>query len=299
MKLDHLQAFVRVAETGSISRAAERMDVPKSRLSRQIRRLETDLHVLLLQRTTRSQALTNEGRFLLDACRQALAQIEDACAEVREIRARPQGKLRITTTNELAQYLSTNLVQGFIKAYPQISVELESSQSVRDLIKEDFDLAIRAGNKVADGLNRRTIGRARLVLAGSADWVTKSDRLRSPAAVERLPFVLRKPRGGNRRIVLQNQADTLVLNPAKVVLQTTNFYAVRQALLNGTGVGLVPGFLIADDLRSKRLRELLPGWCSEPIDISIVYPNRRFLPKKVRAFIDHAAAMQRRGDLTF
>jgi len=218
---------------------------------------------------------------------------------VREIRARPQGRLRITTTNELAQYLSTNLVQGFIKAYPQISVELESSQSVRDLIKEDFDLAIRAGNKVADGLNRRTIGRARLVLAGSVEWATKSARLRSPSAVERLPFVLRKPRAGQRKLVLHNQADTLVLNPAKVVLQTTNFYAVRQALLNGTGVGLVPGFLIAEDLRSGRLHDLLPGWGSEPIDISIVYPNRRFLPKKVRAFIDHAAGMQRRGELTF
>jgi DNA-binding transcriptional LysR family regulator len=299
MKLDHLRAFLRVAELGSMSRAADLMDVPKSRLSRQIRRLETDLHVLLLRRTTRSQALTREGRFLLDACRPALAAIEDACAEVRDIRARPQGKLRVTTTNELAQYLSTNLVQAFIRAYPQITVELESSQTVRDLIKEDFDLAIRAGNKVGDELNRRTIGRARFVLAGSVEWATKSARSRSPAVIERLPFVLRKPRGGDGRIVLHKDADTLVLNPRHVVLQTTNFYAVRQALLTGTGVGLVPRFLIADDLQGKRLHDLLPGWCSEPVDISIVYPNRRFLPKKVRAFIDHAVGMQQRGELEF
>lgn len=299
MNLDLIQSFLKIAEFGSFSKAAEVFGVPKSRLSRNLRQLEADLGVMLIQRSNRSIALTNEGRLFFDDCQRSVQNLEEACQRIREHSSEPKGRLRFTTAPELGQYLTAEFLPTFIKSHPKVQLDMETSAEVKDLVRDNFDLAIRPGQLIGEGLTFRQIGSAQFILAGDKVFQAKVKKMKSMTELSTLSFVLRKPLPDGQVIRFWKDAEKLEIRPTNISFQTTNYFSARYAMLESLGVCYLPRFLIENDLKDRRLYNLLPDWESTSAPINVVLPSRKYVPPKVRVFVDQLVSMIKERKIAF
>jgi DNA-binding transcriptional LysR family regulator len=282
-------AFSKVVETGSFARAAERLGVSVSAVSRQVAELEAHLGVRLLNRTTRRLSLTESGRAFHERSVQLLADWEEAEEEVTASAVVPRGTLRLTSSISFGVgYLAPAIAQ-FQRLHPQLRFDVELSDRAVDLVDEGLDLAIRIGAIGSQALIGRRIGVAEMICCAAPAYLAQHAVPRAPADLAAhacLTYAYSSEGDVWRfRDAAGRMHELTVGGPVRA-----NNGAMLVALAAaGQGVTLAPDFIVADAVRAGRLVRLLPGYVAPAIDIVAAYPSRRHLSAKVRSFVDFLA----------
>ncbi len=287
--MDHIsaiRAFTQVARRESFSAASRDLNTAASVVSRYVKELENDLGVRLFIRTTRKVSLTEAGQnFLVRA--QALLDDFDAMREsTQALHSQPSGRLRITAPLALGQNLLAPLLPELMKRYPKLSVSVHFTNQVVDLIGEGCDLAVRFVAHLEDsGLVARKLGESRSLLCAAPEYLAGTALPCSPEDLSLHSCVLFCDDGSSRWELASSAGEPLSIK-VNGRLSVNSMEAARTAALGGIGISLLPEFLIRDDLESGQLTELLSEYTPPATPFYMVYPQRQFVPAKVRCFID-------------
>jgi DNA-binding transcriptional LysR family regulator len=288
-RLQAIEAFVRVVEAGSFVRAAERMRVSTSSLSRLLADLEAHVGARLLQRTTRRLSLTESGQAYYERCFTLLADLAEADAVAGQAAGAVRGTLRLTCSYNMAEQRVAPAIARFAGAHPQLRFELEVSDRIVDLVDEGFDLAIRVGAVGSDRLVARRLGAMRLTLAAAPAYLARHGTPQSPAELAQHNLLAYAYSSSPRLWRLKDAAGTVHEVRVAGTLQANSGDALRAAAVQGLGIVNEPDFMLAGALARGELVPLLPGFEAGGGDIWAVYPSRRHLSLKVRLFVDHLA----------
>jgi DNA-binding transcriptional LysR family regulator len=282
-----LLIFALVAELGSFSRTAERLGLPKSTVSRRLAALEQTVGERLLLRTTRRQALTELGEQLLTHARQVADEVEAVSALSAHRQAAPSGRLRVSMASEVANLLLADSIAAFVALHPGITLELDLSPRRVDLLGEGFDLAVRIGELPDDGLlAARKLKVLSTGLYASPDYLAGHgqaavpDDLMQHMAV-RLPTTSGEPAPWSLTYGEQRWEG---VPPGRLTANSPELL-VRLARA-GAGIASVPDDFALPDVRSGLLQRVLPQWCTPAHTAWAVFPGRKLMPTKTRAFID-------------
>ncbi|MBX3018764.1 MAG: LysR family transcriptional regulator [Bdellovibrionaceae bacterium] len=278
-ELQGIIAFVRTAETGSFSNAAQELGVSKSHISKSIARLEDTLGVSLLLRSTRRIQLTAWGEKYLETCKQAIANLDSAKREIRDSSETPGGSLRITLAGVFGEEYVAPVVIEMAKKYPNLKVEMDFSTRVVDLIAEKFDVAIRIGELKDSSLVAQKIGprfeyvvASKAYLAGAAALDVPEDLAHHNCLGERLTWGFRR---GGRALQVSVGGNFKSNNPR----------VIQKAALSGLGVARLPASYVNEDLKRGRLVSLLENFSEGRKDIWVVTPARRAPNINVKIFV--------------
>ena len=282
-----LLIFARVAEAGSFSRAAERIGLPKSTVSRRIAFLEEQLGERLMLRTTRRLTLTEFGRQLLEHARQVAAEV-DAVKALSEYRqARPSGRLRVSMPNDFATLLLTDMLAAFSALHPAVSLELDLSPRRVDLLGENFDLAVRIGDLPDDTLlAARRIAVFPGGLYAAPGYLAERGEPVSPEGLDQHDTLSFLGRNGAATgwTLISGERRWQGAPPSRLVANAPELLiSLARA---GAGIAAVPDYFAVPSVRRGELRRVLPDWHMPSPTAWVVFPGRRLMPAKTRAFID-------------
>jgi DNA-binding transcriptional LysR family regulator len=291
-RLNQIATFVEVARQGSFVRAAERLGVNVSATSRSVAALEQRLGVRLFQRTTRRVTLTEAGRTHYARCEALLNEFDDAEAAVAHLSGSINGTLRVTIPAGLGATHIVPYVASFLARHPGLELDLNLANRIVDLVEEGYDLAIRVGGRRDARLVVRKLGSSRRVLVASPAYLERHGTPRTPAALAGHALLVLEVGVQPRTWRLVNGNDELVLDTASRV-RSSDAIALARLCADGAGITLVPGFVVAGDLASGRLVRVLPRWASPEQEIHAIYPANRFIPAKVRAFVEYMEGILR------
>lgn len=282
-----LRVFVAVAEAGSFVAGGKAMGLTRSAAGKAIARLEAYLETRLFQRTTRRLSLTTEGHEFFNRCCRLLEDLEEAEASIRQNSPLPKGILRLTVSEGYGKMVILPFIQAFLENSPGISIEVSFSDRVVDLIEEGFDLAIRVGSgATSHQYITQVIDRTRPQLFVSPDYLKQWGKPESVAdlkAHRRLVYGLGTASTGWN--LVDKEHGRITLNGSNHV-RFDSGDAIRIAAIAGLGIGYLPSFMIDRDIVEGRLVQLLPATQGEEMAIHAIYPSRRHLSLRVRAFID-------------
>jgi DNA-binding transcriptional LysR family regulator len=288
-RLEQLSAFVEVARRQSFAQAARQLDCHVSAISRAVAALEGRLGVRLLQRTTRRVTLSDAGRDYFKRCETLLAELDGADAEVRERAASLRGTLRVSAATGAGQALIAPLVPEFLAAHPLMTLDLHLTNRYVDLIEEGYDLALRVGTLAADSrLVVRRIAPTRRVLLASPAYLAQRGSPRIPSQLREHACLVLEIGTRASRWELQRRKTQVAIDVTGP-LHSNNAFVLLGACRAGTGIGLLPASVASPDIDSGALRRVLPSWSSTEQGIYAVYPSARFIPAKVRAFVEFIA----------
>ncbi len=288
LSLDVLQVFVRIAETGSFSAAARDLGLSKSASSKKLAALEDRLGARLFNRTTRRLSLTEAGSDFLERAQRILAELEEAEQAAGRLTDEPRGILRVNAPMSFGIRHVAPALADFMTRYPELAVTLDLDDRRVSLIEEGYDVAVRIADLPDSSLVARKLAPARRVVCASpAYWAERG-----------VPTHPRELANHNCLIYayLPAQNDWRFRGPGGPLtvrvagnLKANNGDVLREAALAGLGVCLAPTFLVGDDLRAGRLATVLDAFVDDSLAVYAVYPHRRHLSAKVRAFVDFLA----------
>jgi DNA-binding transcriptional LysR family regulator len=284
-KLRAMAAFVRIVEAGSLTAAAESLDVSQPSLVRLLAALEAALGVRLINRTTRRMALTDEGREYYERCRLVLSAVDEAEASLSERRAEPRGRLRVTSSVAFGRALLAPLVIDFRAAHPQLSVDLVLVDRVINLIDEGIDVGVRLAHLPDSSMVAVPVGQTRRVVVGTAALLRRH-RLTDLAALRTAPCV------SFSGLVSANDWPMFVDGgltrvPVNTVFATNQIDVAVTACLRGLGYGQFFDYQVQASLRDGKLKPVLAAHWPPPTPIHVVYPQARLLSGNVRSFVDY------------
>ena len=286
-RLATLSLFTRIVETGSFTRAADGLDIPRPTATNAIKSLETRLGVRLLERTTRHVRPTLDGQAFYDRCVHVLAELDDAEASLRQVAARPRGKLRVDLHGTHATQIVLPRIAEFRARYPELALDVSSGDRLVDLVREGVDCVVRAGNPRDSNLVARPLARMPQVLCASPAYLARAGTPSHPdelADHEAVRFFASS--GGSDYPITLRVADewrdfTL---PGWMAVNDAENYIV--CALQGCGLVQVPRFHVEPALRDGRLVEVLPAFASPQMSLWAMYPYRRHLSPRVRVFVE-------------
>jgi DNA-binding transcriptional LysR family regulator len=288
--LEALAVFARVAEAGSFSRAAEACGLSKATVSKIVARLEARLGTTLFHRTSRRLSLSETGRALAARAAAILAEAEAVEAEVMDQAAAPRGRVRLTAPMSFGLKHVGPLLPDFLSAYPDISVELELSDQMVDLVAGGFDAALRIGVLEDSSLKARRLREVKIFATAAPAYLDRHGRPETPADLRtHACFSYAYFASGARwRFLHPDGRDETVLVSGP--LTVNNSEALLPALLAGHGVAVQPDFMIGDAVEAGRLERVLPEWSLPSVALHVVTPPSSHRPSKVTALLDFLAA---------
>lgn len=286
-RLIAMQVFVEVAERGSLTQAADALDMSRAMVSRYLESVERWLGARLLQRTTRRVSLTEAGGGALLRCRQMLELAREAEAAAGEQQLAPRGRLRVTASASLAQARLAAAVADFLARHPDCEVELVVLERAVNLVEERIDLAVRISNQLDPGLVARPLGRFNSVLCATPGYLAGAPPLQTPEDLRQHRCVTHAY--VNRSDYALQQAGQWLRVPVRSVLQSNDAGVMHRAVLAGAGLAILPDYLVDDDLRAGRLVRVLPGCEPESHGIHGVYLSRQYQPLALRLLLDFLA----------
>jgi DNA-binding transcriptional LysR family regulator len=288
MDLNDIVVFTKVVETRSFTGAAELLGLPKSTVSRKLAQLEERLGVRLVQRTTRKLALTDIGQAYYERCSRIVSDVAAAEQLVTDMQSSPRGRVRVTAPIDISTRYLGSICAGFMAAHADITVELEASDRLVDLIEEGFDVAVRFGALPESTLIARRLCRIESMLVATPAYLARRG---TPAAIEDLEehdrvLFTPSPRVQSWTLV-HGEATYEFGRPARFA--SNNVGAVRGAVLADAGISVLADFMVADDIAAGRLVRLLPPWRSRAVDTHAIYPARQNLPPRLSLFLEYLA----------
>ena len=282
-----MMVFLAVVETGSFTLAAERLTIPKANVSRKVSRLERQLGVTLLQRSTRSQHLTEAGRIYLAHCKRIHEEMDLAQSVISEIRQQVSGDIKVGCSVAVGEYVLSPVLADFMKQYPQLNVQLSLTNRRVDLIEEGFDLLIRIGELEDSGLVAKKLGTASQRLFASPDYLTSTVNISTLEQLQQQNILLMSASSQLGKLTLTNSETeldkALIVKPKLLV---DDFSVLKQTTLDGLGIGLIPDYMCKDELSNGSLVQVLPEWRRASTPFYALYPKHRIKIPKVKVFVD-------------
>lgn len=293
-KLTAMRTFVAVVTAGSFSGAAIGLGVPKTRVSQRVQELEAALSVRLLYRTTRALSLTEDGRSYYDKCVQILQDIDATEQALGGKAETPSGLLRVSCMSLVARSLLLPRLAEFQALYPDLSLGLSVSDRIANLNESGFDCAIRGGQLDSSTLISRHITDYSFGLYAAPDWCARRGAVAHPAELTRadLVMVTRQKDGAARPWKLAGPSGNhLCEGPAR--FETDDDHAALSAAVAGAGAVLCPDFAARPLVAAGQLCRILPDWHGAARPAYFIYPTRRYLSARLRAFMDWSGAILR------
>ncbi|HEX5064033.1 MAG TPA: LysR family transcriptional regulator [Kofleriaceae bacterium] len=288
MDLNDILAFTKVVETRSFTGAAEALGLPKSTVSRRLAQLEERLGVRLIQRTTRKVSVTEIGEAYYERCARLVADLALAEQVVTDMQTTPRGRLRVTAPVDFSTACLGAVIAGFVSEYREISIELDATDRVVDLIDEGFDVAVRFSPPSDPALDARRLCAIEGGLVAAPSYLARRGMpttLDELEAHDRLLFV---PSPRFQGWTLTDGSSTYEFGrPAR--LASNNFGAVQSAVLAGAGIAAMTDFIVARDIEAGRLVPVMPAWRGRGVAAHLVYPTRAKLPPRLSLFFEHLA----------
>jgi DNA-binding transcriptional LysR family regulator len=284
-RLHSMNVFVRVAQRAGFAAAARDLRMSPAAVTKHVAALEARVGARLLDRTTRTVSLTEAGRVYLERCLECLQSFDDADASVNALAERPRGLLRVSAPFDLAGPLAT-VIAAFMTEQAEVTVDLRLSNRVVDLVDEGIDVAVRVSASLDGSYVARLLAPLHLNMMGTPAYFDRHGWPRRPQDLAGHRAILFSEPRANRELVLcrGGKQVKVELDP---VMTTNSGEVIRAALLAGAGIALSPSFLVGDELQTGRLVPVLRDWRlrADP-KLYAVYPHRRFLAPKVKAFVD-------------
>jgi LysR family transcriptional regulator for bpeEF and oprC len=289
-KLSAMLTFVQIVETGSFTRAAEQLGIPKARASQRLRDLEDSLRIRLLERTTRALRLTDEGRAYHERCVRLLAEIDEAEQALRGRHAQPSGQLRVEAVAAIARHVLAPALADFHRRYPLLSVHLGSSDRIVHLLEDGVDCAIRGGELPDARHVARRVCSVQLGLYASQDFLARHGEPRDPAALAALPRLGWLAARGGGIVPWQLWCDEghAIEVPGVPALAFDDGDAAVAAAVGGAGVVVAAPFAVRSRVLCGELRPVLPEWTAGRRPVNVVYASNHQLSARVRVFVDWA-----------
>jgi DNA-binding transcriptional LysR family regulator len=287
--LDTLKLFNKVAETGSFSEAGRQSGLNASSVSRQINGLEQELGSRLFNRSTRHVALTEAGELYFDYTGRILSELEEAERAVGAMQEEPMGTLRLNISVLFGRRYIAPTLPGFLRRYPDVDVELQVTDRYVDLIEDGVDLAIRVGESTGASLITRKLVSVRRLIVASADYVDRHGEPKTPDELADHDCIRFGSTSAAAKWDLEKNGRVKEVRISGRLF-TNNVDMTHTAMLNGGGIAILPTWITGEDIRNGDARIILPAYQPSRSgfsnDIYAVYPHRRHLSAKVRAYID-------------
>ena len=286
-KLQAMEVFIQVVDCGSFTKAAEMLNLPKATVSTLVQTLETTLSVKLLHRTTRQVMITSDGAAYYERCIQILSDVRDAEESLSRHRLSPSGRLRVDSPTGLSSEILIPALPAFFERYPDITMELGSTDRVIDLVEEGVDCAVRGGELLDPNLIARRIGVINFVTCASPGYIARFGLPEHPRDLERHRcvnyFSAKSGKILNWDFTRDGERIDVAL-PGAIALNDSNAYV--QAGLAGLGVIMMTDYLLIEHITAGRMVQVLRDWSIDPLPVHIVYPQNRHLSAKVRVFVE-------------
>jgi DNA-binding transcriptional LysR family regulator len=286
--LNQLVIFAKVVETRSFTAAGRSLGLPKSTVSRKVAQLEERLGVLLLQRTTRKLSLTEVGAAFYERCARISTEIDEAEQAVMHLHRDPRGLLRLTAPPDASEFLA-DVISDFLVAYPAVDIQLELTDRVVDMVDEGFDLSIRVERLADATLISRELGPIQRFLVASPEYLGRRGIPERPEELANHDLVVLGNPRRDQLMELNGHEGGKVSIKARPRLVVNSTGMLREAVVAGVGIGMLPAFKCADDLHNARLQAFLHDWTQTDSTIHALYPTSRHLSAKVRTFLDYVA----------
>lgn len=283
-RFEAMTVFVAIAEAGSLSAAARRLEQPLATVSRKLALLEARLKTRLIARSTRRLELTEAGRDYLEASRQILEQVDEAERVAAGAYARPHGQLVISAPVVFGRLHLLPVIVEFLREFPDVDVRLIQADRIVNLLEEHVDLALRIGELADSGLVATRVGEIRRVACASPAYLAAYGRPATPADLARHACISFEGLMSASAWVFPGQSVEVHSR-----LAVTTAEAAIAAAQMGLGVARVLSYQVAEAVQAGTLERLLPDFEPAPVPVSLIYPGQGRLPMKCRAFLDYAA----------
>ncbi len=289
-----MRAFIDVVEAEGFSAAARRTGRSKALLSKYVKELEDDLGALLLNRTTRQFSMTEAGHTYYRTAADILKEVDNLADLVRENNADLKGRLRVSVPRTFVDADVGQSLIDFAKEYPDVSLEILAEDRIVDLIEESFDLAIRITKLEDSGLIARKIADFRVYVCASTDFVARHGPIKTPQDLSHVPFIIDTNSRWHNNVRFSGTDGSTISVPVSGPVEVNSPLATLRAAKVGLGVAIIPDFIAGPSVQSGDLVTLLDDYIAKDRGIYAVYPHRRYLPAKVRSFVDYLAAWFRK-----
>lgn len=299
-KFAAMQAFVRVVEAGTFTKAADRLALPKATVTRLVQSLESHLQTQLLNRTTRRVNVTPDGAAYFEQALRLLGEVDELESSMTHAKARPRGRLRIDVGAAVGQWLLIPALPDFHARYPEIQIDLGVSDRPVDLVGEHVDCVLRGGEISDQSLVARRIGEFHTLLCASPAYLRRHGAPQHPRDLEdgdhRVVRYLSHRNGRPYPLIFRKGAEAFEVN-GRYTVAVNDSNANLTAGLAGLGLVRTATFMAQPHFASGALLPVLLDWCSETIPLFVVYPPNRHLSTKLRVFVDWVAELFARSDL--
>ncbi|MDP2571908.1 LysR family transcriptional regulator [Vibrio penaeicida] len=286
--MSHITAipvFTSVIEEGSFSQAAKKLGISKSAVSKRISGLEDQLGVKLLHRSTRKLSLTEAGERYYQHALEALSAAQNAENAATQLQRIPQGTLRISVPMSFGRLHVAPIIPIFLKRYPEIHIHMDMNDLSRDVIADGFDVALKGGDLPDSSLIARKLAPLHSVLCASPEYIERYGSPKTPQDLTgRNCILFTHHTVTNEWVFIQNGEEERVHVTGNY--QVNNSEALRESLIQGVGIGRLPTFAAGEDIKAGKLVPLLVGYVMPHKTIYAIFPERQYLPEKVRVFID-------------
>ncbi len=282
--------FVAVIDAGSFTLAADRLNIPKANLSRKISRLEKQLGVILLERTTRSQHITEAGRHYLVHCRRISQELELAEASISQVLNEIKGQLRIGVSVGMGHEIIKPVLGEFMRQNTAINLQLNLLNSRVDLIEEGYDLVIRIGELEDSRLIARKLGKVCRKIYASPDYMKQHGEIKSIEQLNQASFLLMSSIQNTERLLLTSKEKQCELS-VKPRMLVDDFLILKQMIIEGLGVAVIPDYMCETEVANGSLVQVLPSWGMPDVDVYALYPKHRLSLPKVKAFFEFIQAV--------
>lgn len=284
-----MQAFVAVVDAGGYSPAARRIGRSKALLSKYVRELEDELGALLINRTTRKFSLTEAGQLYFDSAGDILARIEALKEKVHEAGSGLGGTLRIAAPRSLSSHDLCLPLIDFAKAHPELKLEVALDDRFVDLVEERFDVAIRVTQLEDSAMIARRLADNRIIICATPEFISRHGRPEHPSEIAGMPAIIdTNSRSRDTWHFTDPEKGEISVNVTPV-LEVNDPEMCKHAALAGLGITKIPEFSLTDEIQSGKLVALLETYMPMGVGYFAVYPQRRHVPAKVRAFVDFMA----------
>ena len=280
--LDDMILLAEVAEAGSFTQGGLRLGLPKSTVSQRIAQLEARLGLRLLNRSTRQVTLTTAGQVYLDYCRRVREEAMAATAAMGHLKARTEGRLRITCPEITASHFMPCFLRDFARTHPAITIDLIATNRPLDLVKERIDFAFRVGPPQSQEMILRRISAIRRLLVAAPAYLQAAPALTAPADLD-----------VHRCLIHDTQPEWILTAHTRAsfqppaALRSDSMGFLLQSAILGAGIALLPAYICQPALTSGALISLLPGWTPAPYEMTMIFPSRENPSSAQLAFRDH------------
>lgn len=288
--LMNMPSFVKVVELESFSKAAISLNMTKSAVSKQVQTLEDTLKVRLLNRTTRSVKLTEEGELFYQQAKHIMETLADAERGVQNLNANPNGTLKISAPESFGLFHLAPLLAQFANTYPDVMLEVDFTDRFINIIEEGVDVAIRVASLTDSSLIARKLAACQMLVAASPEYLAQHGTPTHPDQLINHRFIEYSYSDKPKEFRYMKADGGHAVAPIHVTFRANNGQMLRQAALSGLGIIACPSFIIGNDVKKGKLVRILPEFAPFPErNIYALFPHNRYMSAKVRLFIDFIA----------